>query len=99
MRCCSPALHAGHLFPHITSPCARRRSAAPRFGERVRFVVVAGQPGARLMDLVAPPATLVESGGRLRLHATYYITKQINPGARSPLHWSSCVCAAGSEAN
>lgn len=31
------------------------------------------------MDLVVCPHTLLESGGALRLHALYYITKQINP--------------------
>lgn len=52
----------------------------PRFGERIRYVVVHGQPNARLIDMVVPPAALVESGGRLRLHGQYYITKQIIPG-------------------
>ena len=35
--------------------------------------------GARLVDMVVPPRALVESGGKLRLHALYYITKQIVP--------------------
>lgn len=35
--------------------------------------------GARLVDMVVAPHVLVESGGRLRLHAQYYITKQILP--------------------
>lgn len=35
--------------------------------------------GARLIDMVVSPHALIESGGRLRLHASYYITKQIIP--------------------
>ena len=35
--------------------------------------------GARLIDMVVSPHALIESGGRLRLHANYYITKQIIP--------------------
>lgn len=31
------------------------------------------------MDVVVPPRELVEAGGRYRLNAQYYITKQINP--------------------
>jgi DNA polymerase zeta len=53
--------------------------AEPRYGERVPYVVIYGEPGARLVDMVVPPRALVESAGRLRLHALYYITKQINP--------------------
>ena len=35
--------------------------------------------GARLVDMVVPPAALVEPTSQLRLHALYYITKQIIP--------------------
>ena len=35
--------------------------------------------GARLIDMVVSPHALLESQGRLRLHANYYITKQIIP--------------------
>ena len=59
--------------------------AEPRYGERIPYVVVYGEPGARLSDMVVPPRALVESGGRLRLHATYYITKQINPSVERAL--------------
>lgn len=34
--------------------------------------------GSRLMDVVVAPRALLDSGGRLRLNAQYYITKQIN---------------------
>ena len=33
--------------------------------------------GARLIDMVAAPHALIESHGRLRLNANYYITKQV----------------------
>lgn len=38
------------------------------------------------MDMVVPPHALVESGGKLRLHATYYITKQIIPALERVLN-------------
>lgn len=60
--------------------------AEPRYGERVPYVVVHGEPGARLADMVVPPRALVESGGRLRLHALYYITKQIIPAVERVLN-------------
>ncbi|GAX80194.1 hypothetical protein CEUSTIGMA_g7632.t1 [Chlamydomonas eustigma] len=53
--------------------------AEPLYAERVPFVVVYGQPGSRLVDQAVDPKELVESGGRLRLNAVYYITKQIIP--------------------
>jgi len=62
-----------------TKAMAKDPRREPRFGERVSYVVVHGDPGARLIDMVVEPETLVESGGTLRLHAAYYITKQINP--------------------
>ena len=43
------------------------------------YVVLAGEPGARLGDMVAPPRLLVEAAGRQRLHALYYITRQLLP--------------------
>ena len=59
--------------------------AEPRYGERVPYVVVYGEPGARLSDMVVPPRALVESAGKLRLHGLYYITKQINPALERAL--------------
>jgi len=52
--------------------------AEPAFGERVPYLVVCGAPSSRLMDVVVAPRVLLDSGGRLRLNAQYYITKQIN---------------------
>lgn len=59
--------------------------AEPRQGARVPYVVVCGEPGARLVDMVSDPHVLLESAGRLRLHALYYITKQINPAVNRVL--------------
>lgn len=68
-------MHASPCTPPRVSPSR----AEPLYGERVPYVVVYGEPGARLVDLVVPPPALVEGGGRLRLHSLYYITKQIIP--------------------
>ena len=59
--------------------------AEPRYGERVPYVVVYGEPGARLIDMVVSPRALIESKGRLRLHSLYYITKQIIPAVERVL--------------
>lgn len=45
----------------------------------MRFVVVHGQPGARLVDCVVHPQAFLAAAGRLQLHGQYYITKQILP--------------------
>ncbi|RUS35011.1 putative DNA polymerase zeta catalytic subunit [Jimgerdemannia flammicorona] len=50
----------------------------PQYGERVPYVVVHGGPGARLRDQVVPPEEFLNNRS-LRLHAQYYITKQIIP--------------------
>ena len=51
----------------------------PKYAERIPYVVVHGEPGARLVDMVVSPQTLVECAKGLRLHGQYYITKQILP--------------------
>jgi len=51
--------------------------AEPRYAERIPYVVVHGEPGARLSDVVVDPHVMLANG--LRLHDTYYITKQIIP--------------------
>ncbi|KAJ7547009.1 hypothetical protein O6H91_08G065000 [Diphasiastrum complanatum] len=53
--------------------------AEPRFGERVQYVVVHGEPGARLVDMVVDPHILLDNPAKFRLHDTYYINKQIIP--------------------
>lgn len=51
--------------------------AEPRYAERVPYVVVHGEHGARLSDVVVDPHLMLANN--LRLHDTYYITKQIIP--------------------
>jgi len=50
----------------------------PLYRERVRYVVVYGEPGSRLSDQVISPEEFM-SNPSLRLHGHYYITKQIIP--------------------
>jgi len=58
---------------------ANDHNAEPRYGERVPYVVVTGEPGSRLVDLVVTPQHLLDNATTLRLNAHYYITKQIIP--------------------
>jgi DNA polymerase elongation subunit (family B) len=51
--------------------------AEPAHAERIPYCVVYGEPGARLIDMVVTPTVLTDSKGRRRLHAKYYITKQV----------------------
>merc|ERR1712159_524238 len=53
--------------------------AEPPYGWRVPYVVVWGQPGAILRDLVVSPETVLKRGNDLSINHTYYITKVINP--------------------
>jgi DNA polymerase zeta len=53
--------------------------AEPRFGERIPYVVVHGEPGARLVDLVVSPETFLRYPAKLKLNNVYYISKQIIP--------------------
>ncbi|XBI89303.1 hypothetical protein VPH35_027143 [Triticum aestivum] len=53
--------------------------AEPRYAERVPYVVIHGEPGARLVDMVINPYGLLEVGSPYRLNELYYITKQIIP--------------------
>lgn len=53
--------------------------AEPRYAERVPYVVIHGEPGARLADMVIDPYGLLEVGSPYRLNELYYITKQIIP--------------------
>jgi len=54
------------------------RRAVPRVGERVPYVVVYGEPGLPLIQLVRHPSTLLEQP-HLRINYHYYITKAIAP--------------------
>lgn len=53
--------------------------AEPRYGDRIPYVVIHGQPGARLVDIVVDPLELMAVGSPYRLNDLYYITKQIIP--------------------
>ena len=60
----------------LTRRAVRRdRRAVPRTGERVPYVVVYGEPGLPLIQLVRPPGDVVHGRGQLRPNAHYYITK------------------------
>ncbi|KAH9689284.1 DNA polymerase zeta catalytic subunit [Citrus sinensis] len=56
--------------------------AEPRYAERVPYVVVHGDPGARLVDLVVDPLDLLAIDSPYRLNDLYYINKQIIPALR-----------------
>ena len=52
--------------------------AEPQYGERVPYVVIAGAPGARLIDRCVAPEVLLEDDQH-DLDADYYITKNLIP--------------------
>ena len=52
--------------------------AEPQYGERVPYVVIAGAPGARLIDRCVAPEKLLTDGST-ELDAEYYITKNLIP--------------------
>ncbi|KAJ6973962.1 DNA polymerase zeta catalytic subunit [Populus alba x Populus x berolinensis] len=51
----------------------------PCYAERVPYVVIHGEPGARLVDMVVDPLDLLAIDSPFRLNDVYYITKQIIP--------------------
>ncbi|KAG9443713.1 hypothetical protein H6P81_015053 [Aristolochia fimbriata] len=53
--------------------------AEPRYGERIPYVVIHGEPGARLSDMVVDPMDLLDINSPYRLNDVYYINKQIIP--------------------
>ncbi|XP_047961036.1 DNA polymerase zeta catalytic subunit isoform X4 [Salvia hispanica] len=53
--------------------------AEPRYAERIPYVVIHGEPGARLMDMVVDPLELLAINSPFRLNDIYYIRKQIMP--------------------
>ncbi|KAF6135921.1 hypothetical protein GIB67_006813 [Kingdonia uniflora] len=53
--------------------------AEPRYAERIPYVVIHGEPGARLFDMVINPLELLEIHSPYRLNDLYYINKQIIP--------------------
>lgn len=53
--------------------------AEPRYAERIPYVVIHGEPGARLVDMVVDPLELLAINSPFRLNDIYYIRKQIIP--------------------
>lgn len=53
--------------------------AEPRYAERIPYVVIHGEPGARLVDMVVDPLELLAIDSPFRLNDVYYIRKQIMP--------------------
>lgn len=53
--------------------------AEPRYAERIPYVVVHGEPGSRLVDMVVDPLELLAVDSPYRLNDMYYIKKQIIP--------------------
>lgn len=59
--------------------CLQDPRAAARYGDRVPYVVVCGEPTARLVDLVVSPHDVLRNPHKMRINAKYYITKQLIP--------------------
>ncbi|KAK7258870.1 hypothetical protein RIF29_24458 [Crotalaria pallida] len=55
------------------------RRAEPRYAERIPYVVVHGEPGARLADMVVDPLEVLAIDSPFRINDLYYINKQIIP--------------------
>ncbi|KAK7284352.1 hypothetical protein RJT34_19097 [Clitoria ternatea] len=53
--------------------------AEPRYAERIPYVVIHGEPGARLVDLVVDPLEVLAIDSPFRINDLYYINKQIIP--------------------
>jgi len=53
--------------------------AEPRYAERIPYVVIHGEPSARLIDMVVDPMELLAIDSPFRLNDLYYINKQIIP--------------------
>ena len=53
--------------------------AEPCYVERIPYVVIHGEPGARLIDMVVDPLELLAMDSPFRLNDLYYINKQIIP--------------------
>lgn len=53
--------------------------AEPRYAERIPYVVVHGEPGARLVDMVIDPLELLAINSPFKLNGLYYIKKQMIP--------------------
>jgi DNA polymerase zeta len=58
---------------------AKDPRAEPKFGERVPYLVVSGEPGGRLVDAIAHPRAIAEAGAASRVDANYYTGKILAP--------------------
>jgi DNA polymerase zeta len=50
----------------------------PQYGERIPYIVIAGAPGARLIDRCVDPSVLLKDD-QVELDAEYYISKNLIP--------------------
>ncbi|KAM1030545.1 hypothetical protein ACFX13_035158 [Malus domestica] len=53
--------------------------AEPHYTERIPYIVIHGEPGVRLVDVVVDPLNLLAIDSPYRLNDLYYIHKQIIP--------------------
>ncbi|CAI5468005.1 unnamed protein product, partial [Closterium sp. Yama58-4] len=65
-----------------TKAMQRDPRAEPKYKERVQYVIVCGDPGSRLVDLVVEPRAVVDSQC-LRLNVGYYITRKEGEGGQA----------------
>lgn len=72
-----------YALPPAAIVATRRMKTDPRseplYGERVPYIVVHGEPGARLVDMVVDPLDVLDINSPYRLNDGYYINKQIIP--------------------
>ncbi|KAM7473776.1 hypothetical protein LguiB_021019 [Lonicera macranthoides] len=73
--------------------------AEPRYGDRIPYVVVHGEPGACLVDMVVGPLDLVAIDSPFRLNDLYYINKQIIPALRRLVQAAAHLCDKCSKDN
>lgn len=59
--------------------------AVPQYGERIGYVVVFGEPNARLVDMVMSPEEYMASS-TAQINTIYYISKQIIPALERVLN-------------
>ncbi|KAJ1417117.1 Ribonuclease H-like superfamily [Sesbania bispinosa] len=53
--------------------------AEPHYAERIPYIVIHGEPGARLVDMVVDPLEVLAIDSPFRINDLYYINKQIIP--------------------
>ena len=90
------AKHSKHTNTHAKKRIKKYQPPTPpkqnSMAERVPYVVVYGEPGARLVDLCVDPRALVASDGRLRVNGLYYITKQVRITVSCCITVSTVIC-------